>query len=267
MTDVTDSVQEDSGANGPTLESVEVCGCPLSIGGVDEFVSLALERRDQGLSTAELSLNALKLVECSDDDTVTSYLRDVDVVGCDGVPVRWLLRATQGVSTPRMNGTDLMYRLLDEANDRAWRVYLVGSTRDTLDQMSTQISDTLPGVEIAGTVDGFDGLADERSAVDDLVASRPDVVLVALPSPRKEEFIAAYHSEFERCITVAVGGSFEVFIGAVDRAPVWMQKSGLEWAHRLAKEPIRLGRRYTITNFRFAGLAIRELTRRKHAKT
>lgn len=241
------------------MKRVEVAGCPLNLGGVEEFVTFAESRRRQGEPTSALSLNALKVVEANRDDEVRTALEAVTIVGCDGVPIRWLASLAHGHETPRLNGTDLMMALFAHADAGGLQVALVGSTQETLQEVTRRLGTDYPGAKVVAEVNGFGDLEDEGAAVDRLRAAEPDIVLVALPSPWKEHFISRHRSSLGPSIIVAVGGSFDVYTGAVSRAPIWMQRSGLEWLHRLIREPRRLGLRYTTGNLAFLRIALAEL--------
>ncbi|MGI9616687.1 MAG: WecB/TagA/CpsF family glycosyltransferase [Acidimicrobiales bacterium] len=241
------------------MKRVVVAGCPLNLGGVEDFLVFAEKRRTQGEATGALSLNALKVVEANRDSDVLSALETVTVVGCDGVPIRWLAKLAHGQETPRLNGTDLMMALFAHADADGLGVALVGSTQETLQAVTRRLAIDFPNARVVAEVDGFEDLEDEEVAVERLRSSEPDIVLVALPSPWKEHFIARHHGDLGPSIIVAVGGSFEVFTGAVPRAPEWMQRSGLEWLHRLGREPKRLGVRYTTGNLAFLQIALTDL--------
>ena len=90
----------------------------------------------------------------------------------------------------------------------------------------------------------------------------PHILLVAMPSPRKECWLSRHGGTTGAPLLVGVGGSIDVVAGVTMRAPGWMQRAGLEWAYRLAQEPRRLGKRYAVTNARFLGLLAAELARR-----
>ncbi|MGI9613083.1 MAG: WecB/TagA/CpsF family glycosyltransferase [Acidimicrobiales bacterium] len=241
------------------MKRVVVAGCPLNLGGVEDFVAFAEKRRIHGEATGALSLNALKVVEANRDNDVLAALESVTIVGCDGVPIRWLAKLAHGQETPRLNGTDLMMALFAHADADELGVALVGSTQATLQAVTRRLATDFPGARVVAEIDGFGDLEDEEAAVERLRSSEPDIVLVALPSPWKEHFIAQHFRDVGPSISVAVGGSFEVFTGAVPRAPEWMQRSGLEWLHRLGREPKRLGVRYTTGNLAFLQIALADL--------
>ena len=93
-------------------------------------------------------------------------------------------------------------------------------------------------------------------------AAKPDVLFVAMSSPKKELFLSKWKAELQIPFVMGVGGTFDVVAGEVKRAPLWMQRYGLEWLYRLAQEPGRMWRRYLVDDMRFFGLLFREWWRR-----
>ncbi|MDP9345390.1 MAG: WecB/TagA/CpsF family glycosyltransferase, partial [Actinomycetota bacterium] len=93
----------------------------------------------------------------------------------------------------------------------------------------------------------------------EIAAHQPDMVFVAMPSPRKEYWLGHYGRRLGAPFVMGVGGSIDVLAGHVRRAPVVMQRLGLEWLFRLAQEPRRLFRRYLTTNARFVLYVLEEL--------
>jgi N-acetylglucosaminyldiphosphoundecaprenol N-acetyl-beta-D-mannosaminyltransferase len=115
---------------------------------------------------------------------------------------------------------------------------------------------------VAGARDGYWTEEEEQEVVDAIAAAQADVLLVAMSSPRKEEFLGRHLNTMGVPFAMGVGGSFDVVAGVTSRAPAWMQRAGLEWAHRLLQEPRRMWKRYLVGNTKFAVLVGRELARR-----
>jgi N-acetylglucosaminyldiphosphoundecaprenol N-acetyl-beta-D-mannosaminyltransferase len=164
-----------------------------------------------------------------------------------------------------VNGTDLMLRLLDVAERRGWSVYVLGAKPDVLERALARIRAAHPGLRIAGARDGY--FSDEESAAvaEAVREAAPDLLFVAMSSPRKEVWLAGHGRGLGVPLVMGVGGSIDIVAGVTRRAPRWMQAAGLEWLFRLAQEPRRLGRRYVVTNAQFLGLLGRELLRRRTA--
>jgi len=116
---------------------------------------------------------------------------------------------------------------------------------------------------LAGWRNGYwTGGAQEAQVAEQVRDARPDLLFVAISSPKKEQFLGRWQAEMKIPFAMGVGGSFDVAIGRVKRAPVWMQKSGLEWFYRFLQEPRRMFRRYFIDDMAFVWLLVKEAARR-----
>jgi N-acetylglucosaminyldiphosphoundecaprenol N-acetyl-beta-D-mannosaminyltransferase len=158
-----------------------------------------------------------------------------------------------------------MERLLAEAEQRGWPVFLLGATAETSDRFVEVVRKRYPGVPVVGRRDGY--FADDAAVAEEIRASGAALLLVAIPSPRKEMFLAENLERMGSVLAVGVGGSFDVWTGKTRRAPTWMQRWGLEWLYRFGEEPGRMWRRYLIGNARFLALVGRERLRRTGARS
>lgn len=173
---------------------------------------------------------------------------DAALVVADGMPLVWAARL-QGTPLPeRVAGSDLIHSLSAAAAERGRRIFLVGGDPGTAEAAAAKLAADNPGLQVAGTdcpPFGFerdpDQMADLRRK---LAASGADLVFVGLGSPKQEFLIEAIHEVLPAAWWVGIGISFSFVCGEVRRAPVWVRRVGLEWAHRLLQEPRRLGARY-----------------------
>lgn len=185
-----------------------------------------------------------------------SVYEQATVVVADGMPLVWACRL-QGTPIPgRVPGSDLI-RSLPAAATRAGRsVFLLGGDAGTADAAAAELMKASPGLRIAGTTCPPFGFEREEARMLDLrrtlAAARPDLVFVALGSPKQELLIAELRSLLPRAWWVGVGISFSFVAGDVRRAPRWMQRLGIEWLHRLVQEPRRLLARYVWHGLPFA---------------
>jgi N-acetylglucosaminyldiphosphoundecaprenol N-acetyl-beta-D-mannosaminyltransferase len=165
----------------------------------------------------------------------------------------------------RVAGIDLMNELLAAAADRGLSVYLLGSRQDVLDRALGHIRELYPDLRIAGSRNGYYAPADEEAVVREIREEAPDLIFVAMDSPRKEEWLDRHLQETGARFGMGVGGAIDILAGERKRAPRWMQRLGIEWLFRLAQDPRRMWRRYLVGNLRFAGLVGKELIlRRRH---
>jgi N-acetylglucosaminyldiphosphoundecaprenol N-acetyl-beta-D-mannosaminyltransferase len=240
------------------LESVHILGCPVTRLDLDGFVA----RIDGFIASRKphyvAVVNAAKLVKMRSDKELEESVLAADLIGADGVPVVW---ATKLFGTPlpgRVNGTDLMYRLLERANEKRYRVFFFGAKEEVLGQVLEVVRKDYPGVQIAGFQHGYFTPAEEPSVVEKIRIAEPDILLIAFGTPKKELWVKRYFSAMGVPVIHGVGGSFDVLAGVIPRAPLWMQKAGLEWLFRLCQEPRRMWRRYLATNTQFVLLVARE---------
>jgi N-acetylglucosaminyldiphosphoundecaprenol N-acetyl-beta-D-mannosaminyltransferase len=161
----------------------------------------------------------------------------------------------------RIAGVDLMEALLAHAASRGYSVYLLGARPQVVAACVARARERYPALRVAGFRDGYFQRGEEGDVVAAIRAARPDILFLGFGTPAKEYFMHRRHRELEVPFVMGVGGTFDVLAGLVPRAPRWMQRSGLEWAFRLAQEPRRMWRRYLLGNTRFAALVLRDLMR------
>lgn len=177
----------------------------------------------------------------------------------DGIPLVWASRLLGSPLPGRVNGTDLMIRLSQEAARQGWSVYFLGGRPGAGEAAARHLAQDYPGLRVVGIDCPPMGFANDPAA--DAAASRriedcaPDIVFVALGAPRQELWIDA-HRHLPAKVMLGVGGSFELVAGTLRRAPVFLQKTGCEWLWRLAMEPGRLWKRYLTGNSIFVAIVL-----------
>jgi N-acetylglucosaminyldiphosphoundecaprenol N-acetyl-beta-D-mannosaminyltransferase len=208
-------------------------------------------------------VNVAKVVNMRRDSILRESVNSGDLVLADGMPLVWLSRLKGQPLPQRVAGIDLMYELFQLADQKALRVYLLGAKADVLQRVVAIARQRYPGLIIAGACDGYFTDAEAETVARGVRVARPDILLVAMSSPKKELFMRRWAGYMAVPVVHGVGGSFDVMAGLTRRAPRWMQSSGLEWLYRVIQEPRRMWKRYLVTNARFVGLAARELLLRR----
>jgi N-acetylglucosaminyldiphosphoundecaprenol N-acetyl-beta-D-mannosaminyltransferase len=222
-----------------------------------------VEKVEEVISTRKphrlVVVNAAKVVKAQKDIRLKQVIQTADFVGPDGVPLVWLSRFLGKALPSRVNGTDLMERLFDLSARKGFRLFLFGATEAVIRKTVETVKQNYPGAQIAGFRNGYFTEADEPEIVAQIKATRADILLVGFGTPKKEFWIAKYKDQLQVPFIHGVGGSFDVVAGITQRAPVWMQKSGLEWLFRVYQEPGRMWRRYLVTNSIFIWLSLQEI--------
>lgn len=204
------------------------------------------------------------LVEAERDPVFRSKLNSFNLVCPDGQPVRWVLNYFYKAGlTDRVCGTTTMLRLCEAAARENIGVYLYGGTDVTLEALQANLRHMFAQLRISGAeAPPFRPLTPEEvhNAVARINASGAGFLFVGIGSPKQESFVWEQRLSIEP-IQLCVGAAFDFIAGSKRRAPGWMQKAGLEWLHRVIKEPLRLGKRYLWGNSRFLLLLSMELLR------
>jgi N-acetylglucosaminyldiphosphoundecaprenol N-acetyl-beta-D-mannosaminyltransferase len=209
---------------------------------LEEYI---LSGRPHQLITANLHFMALAKQRPDFMRTIAA----ADLVLCDGKPLQWA-SLLQGKPIPtRITGMDLVLTAAELSARRGYHLFFLGGMPRVAERAARAIERLMPGVSIVGTRSlPYGPIEPDENA--DILAEiqrlRPHVLFVAKGAPQQEEWIHTHLAALNVPICVGVGGIFNVFAGDVQRAPMWVQWCGMEWAFRLAQEPKRLWRRYLL---------------------
>lgn len=213
-----------------------------------------------------VAINAAKVVAYQDDAALRDAIDDAHLVTADGQAVVWAARLLGHVVPERVAGTDLMLALLARAAHRGYGVYFLGATEDVVRACVARAQALYPSLRIAGYRNGYFRPHEESGVLAAIRDAAPDILFLGFGTPAKEYFMHRHHRALAVPFVMGVGGTFDVFAGAVARAPRWVQRAGLEWAFRLGQEPRRLWKRYLVGNARFMWLVARELLARRYER-
>ena len=203
------------------------------------------------------------------------YKRAQEMSACsfaDGTPVAKLQRKKGYIEAKRVAGPDFMDAVLKISPDKGYRHYFYGSTPDNIGRLVEAVSEKYPGVEIVGScapefVETMDADTFEEIFAKDIAEiekASPDFIWVGLGAPKQELWMM--HAQ--GCVSglmAGAGAAFDFMSGEKKRAPVVLQKLGLEWFYRLMQDPRRLFPRYIETNIKFLKLYLRDSLNRERA--
>jgi N-acetylglucosaminyldiphosphoundecaprenol N-acetyl-beta-D-mannosaminyltransferase len=245
--------------SGKKSKDLIIAGIPIANLSVDEAVALIDEMISIGGPHFGAVINAAKVVAAERDPDLKRALLDADFVTADGMSVVWASRLLGPRLKQRVTGIDLFERLLAHAEEQQLSVYFLGAQDESVRGVVEFSKHRYPSLRIAGYHDGYFRESENEMVCDEIMHSRADLLFVAMGSPKQELWISSNLLSTGVRFALGVGGSFDHLSGKVQRAPVWMQKSGLEWLHRFMREPARLWKRYLIGNSAFILLIIRQL--------
>lgn len=249
--------------NAPARQRVTLMGCAIDNLTMEETLQTVEEFIRSGTPHQHVVVNVDKLVKASHDPALRDIINDCALVNVDGMPVVWASRLLGKPLKERVAGVDLFEALMRRAAEQGWRVYLLGAREDVVSEVAATYRRKYPQLVVAGYRNGYwNGEAEEAQVVAQVRDAHPDLLFVAISSPKKEQFLGRYQAEMKVPFAMGVGGTFDVAIGRVKRAPRWMQKAGLEWFYRFLQEPRRMFRRYFIEDMAFVWLFIKEAATR-----
>ena len=223
---------------------------------LDEIDAIVADRTPRYLATANLDFAA----QASTDVELQRILLDAHLVLCDGTPLIWASRWLGVPLRERVAGSDLTPKLAERAAARGHRLFFLGSDEAVLKLAQKTFEERYPGLQVCGVYSPpYAKLLDldHDEIASRIQAAKPDIVLVALGAPKQEKWIYMHYRKLGAPLCIGIGASLDFVAGKFSRAPVWMQRTGLEWVHRLSQEPRRLFMRYW-TDFRFFIRALRE---------
>ncbi|MDE0431472.1 MAG: WecB/TagA/CpsF family glycosyltransferase [Caldilineaceae bacterium] len=270
------SVQE------PELESVRILGVRVDCVDFPQTLDLIGGWIEQSRARSEKRENAnLSAVDCTEDEgsgvqahssrstrqvctvnpefiiearrrpVFSRTLAAADLCTPDGVGVLWAARRAGVRLDERVTGSDAIYRLSERAAVQGWRVFYLGAAAGVAERAAAALARFYPGLQVAGTFAGSPAEGDWAQIRQRLAAARADLLFVAYGHPRQDIWIHQHRGELPVTVAMGVGGAFDFVAGVTPRAPLWMQRLGLEWLFRLVRQPWRWRRMTTLPLFVF----------------
>lgn len=199
------------------------------------------------------------VVKMQDDQELKTVCDNADLILTDGQIVVNLSKKLGNPIKERVCMTDFVWDVFDLAIERNYRVFLFGGKEEVLAKATENIRKKLPDLNIVDSYSPPFGFEKSEKQLDDankrIKASGADILIVFLGCPKQEKFIYHNKDKYQIPISITMGGCVDFIAGGVKRAPLWMQKAGLEWFFRFMQEPKRMFRRYFIDDIRIFGLA------------
>ncbi len=189
-----------------------------------------------------IAINAEKVMNATDQ---TRAIINSNIGYCDGVGAVWALRQKGAKNVEKIPGCELWLDIINRYhNDKSF--YLIGGKQEVIDATVKKLKQDFPGLNLVGYRNGYLKSDDERNAlIDDVAQKKPDVVFVAMGSP-KQELLMGDMQQRHKAIYQGLGGSFDVYTGYAQRAPKWWLDHNLEFAYRFFKNPKRIKRQAPI---------------------
>ncbi len=230
------------------IPTITLMGWPLAAITEQQSVEHILDQLDQGHGGWVVTPNLDHLRRLVRDRSFAELCRPATLLVPDGMPLIWASRLQRTPLPERVAGSSLVSTLSEEAARRGRSIFLLGGDPGTAEGAGEALCRRYQGLKIAGThcpIMGFEKDEQEIGKIADILKqASPDIVYVALGSPKQEWLISQLQEQLPNAWWMGVGISFSYLCGSVKRAPRWARKTGLEWCFRLFQEPRRLIKRY-----------------------
>jgi N-acetylglucosaminyldiphosphoundecaprenol N-acetyl-beta-D-mannosaminyltransferase len=230
------------------ITEVSILQKPVHAVDMNKAVQILRKRIENGQKQFIIAQNPEKIMKSLEDQELSNIIENkATLLIADGVGLVIAGKLLGLPKIPRVTGVGLFEELVKVADQDQKKVYLYGASPEVCRRAGEVLKERYPSLQIVGTQDGYE--QDTSLILQRIQEAAPDYLFVALGTPRQEKWIAQHLEQLPVQLVMGVGGTFDVLTGNVKRAPVWMQKMGLEWLHRLLKQPTRAGRMINLPKF------------------
>lgn len=224
-----------------------ILGVKVDTDNYDELIKKLFKRIDNKEKSLVVAINPEKLMKAKEDQSLKDLLNRAEFQIPDGIGVILASKLNKGNIKSRVTGIDMMDRIVREAAKTGKSIFLYGAKPGVADQAAQALRSKYPSLKIAGIQDGYE--QDNEKVIQKINEVKPEILFVAMGSPRQENWIEANRDRLYPSLYQGVGGSFDVLAGNVKRAPKLFLNTGTEWLYRLMIEPTRIKRQLALPLF------------------
>ena len=243
------------------MSRIQVCNIPVDDYTMKETIQLIDNAIIEKKPIHHVVINAAKVVNAQKDEALRESIVNCDIINADGQAIVWASRFLGRPLPERVAGIDIMANLVKLAAEKQYRIFFLGAKEEVVKEVVDIYTKQYGASIIAGYRNGYFKKEQAQEVATQIADSGASILFVAMSSPKKEIFLNTYKHLIQTPFIMGVGGSFDVVSGLVKRAPLWMQKAGLEWFYRVMQEPGRMWKRYLYGNTEFIYIVLREKIR------
>ncbi len=240
---------------------ITILNTKIDVLNIEDTINLVEKYVKQKEPLHLMGVNADKINELNGNERLKQIVNSCGIINADGASV---IKASKYLGKPlpeRVPGIDLMQSLVKLSENKGYSIYLLGAKQEVVEKTAEVLKGQYPKLNLVGIHNGYFKEHEWLEISKELKAVHPDFVFVGITSPMKEYLIEFLQDDGNNSVFMGVGGSFDVISGVIPRAPMWMQKNGLEWLFRVIQEPRRLSKRYFVGNTAFIKAVWREKRR------
>lgn len=215
---------------------------PIDIVTIEEATELATSAFINSCQLKITTLNPEMVINASKNLEFQSAINNSNLIVPDGTGIVWALKLNGYKNAVRVPGIELAEKILEKANELSKKVAIFGGEKEIVEKTIKIFNQKYSRINIVKTIDGYQGEEKFVEIASLISMSKPDLVLVALGTPKQEIWINKYSEMFPNSIMIGVGGSLDIWSGKKRRAPKWARNLSLEWLFRIINEPKRISR-------------------------
>ena len=231
---------------------IDFLGIPIDALTMEETIDLIDKAIQSKSRISHVAINAAKVVRMQKDMDLFTSVVNCDLINADGKSIVWAAHFLGAFLPARVAGCDMMQELVTLAYRKNYKCFFLGAKEECLTKVIDIYTKRYSPQIIAGFRNGYFGVDEEAQVAEQIARSGAHILFVAIPSPRKENFLYKYREVLKDVyFSMGVGGTFDIISGITVRAPVWLQDIGMEWFYRLIQEPRKMWKRYLVGNTKF----------------
>jgi len=215
---------------------------------MDEAVAAIENLVKQASEAYVVTPNLDHIVLLEEDDEFKMIYKHASLVFADGQPLIWLSKLFGTPLVAKISGSDLFPEVCKMCAKQGYTIFILGAAEGVAKAAANNLVHKFPELKIKGWYSpqfGFENDHEEiRNIIEIITTVKPDILAIALGSPKGEKFIYKYRKQLNVPVSMSIGATIDFEAGKIKRAPVWMSNYGLEWLHRLINDPSRLAKRY-----------------------
>lgn len=216
------------------MEKTFLLGIPISITNYDEILEKIKENIINNTKFSIVSINLNKIILSNEDKDIKKIIESFDCFIPDGVSIVKNNKKIKG----RITGIDLFEKICENHKKLEAKIFLYGANNKSVNNTRKALENKYKDINIVGVENGY--IKNNEELINKINFLKPNIVIVALGSPKQEEWIFLNKNKINANILMGVGGAFDVISGQINRAPLIIRKLGLEWLYRIIKEPKRM---------------------------
>lgn len=231
------------------MPKVNIFGVPISKLGFRDTLAQLTAAVESRKPHQVITANPIMVMTAMEDPAYMQMMKAAEFVVPDGAGVVWAAGYVGNPVKERVPGIEMMQELFRIAEERGWRVYLVGASPEVIAIAAENIRKKHPRLILAGCRDGYFGPEADKEVIAEIRKAEPDLLFVGRSASTQDPWIGQYKEALGVPVMMGVGGSFDILAGKLKRAPKVFRQLRMEWLYRLLQEPYRYKRMLVLPKF------------------